>query len=70
MPDGPPPATTARPGSSYPRGAGDRTLTRVRHVETLAPAPGEALLDVGAAVGFRAMGYFHVAPTAPWSARP
>lgn len=41
---------------------------RVRHVETLAPAPGEALLDGGAAVGFRAMGYFHVAPTAPWGA--
>ncbi len=41
---------------------------RLRHVETLAPAAGEALLDAGAAAGFRAMGYFHVAPIAPWGA--
>jgi hypothetical protein len=43
---------------------------RLRHVETLAAAAGEALLDGGAAVGFRAMGYFHVAPTAPWGVGP
>ncbi len=39
---------------------------QLRHVETLTPAAGEALLDRSAAAGFRAMGYFHVAPTAPW----
>lgn len=42
---------------------------RLRHVETLAAAAGEAQLDGAATVGFRAMGYFHVAPTAPWTAR-
>jgi hypothetical protein len=44
---------------------------RLRHVETLTAAAGEALLDATPAhtVGFRAMGYFHVAPTPPWPAR-
>lgn len=40
---------------------------RIRHVATLTTADGDARLDEPAAeAGFRAMGYFHVAPDAPW----